>query len=90
MKDRIVCIEWDDAGFSTGYYDKDNKDIHDTIVVRTVGHLIQVNKKVIIVSTDRYRYAGQSKDERHISTIPRKMVRKVTYLGDIKERNGKE
>jgi len=78
--EKIVCIEWDDAGFNSGYYDKNNKDIHTPIIVRTVGHLIKKNKSVIIVSTDRYKYGEGSSDERHISTIPRKMVRSISYL----------
>ncbi len=78
--EKIVCIEWDDAGFNSGYYDKNNKDIHTPIIVRTVGHLIKKNKSVIIVSTDRYKYGESSSDERHISTIPRKMVRSISYL----------
>ena len=78
--EKIVCIEWDDAGFNSGYYDKNNKDIHTPIIVRTVGHLIKKNKSVIIVATDRYKYGESSSDERHISTIPRKMVRSISYL----------
>jgi len=77
---KIVCVEWDDAGFNSGYYDKDNKDIHNPIIVKTVGHLIEKNKSVIIVATDRFQYAGQSEDQRHISTIPKKMIRRITYL----------
>ncbi len=78
--EKIVCIEWDDAGFNSGYYDKNNKDIHTSIIVRTVGHLIKKNKAVIIVATDRYKYGESSGDERHISTIPRKMIRSISYL----------
>jgi len=86
MKDRIVCIEWDDASFSSGYYDKNDRNIHEPLVVKTVGHLIKRNKTVVIVATDRYKYAGgQEGDERHISTIPKKMIKKVTYLEAIKQ-----
>jgi len=80
MKEKIVCIEWDDAGFNSGYYDKNDKNLHHPIIVRTVGHLIMNSKSVVIVATDRYMYIGQVPDERHISTIPKKMVRKITYL----------
>lgn len=83
-KERVVCVEWDDAGFDSGYYDEDNKDLHHPIIVNTVGHLIKRNKSVIIVATDSYRYASQSKAQRHISTIPSKMIRKVTYLSESK------
>ena len=78
---KIVCVEWDDAGFNSGYYDENNKDLHTPIIVETVGHLIQSNKSVVIVATDSYKYAsGQTDDKRHISTIPKKMVRKIRYL----------
>ena len=81
MKDKkIVCVEWDDAGFNSGYYDADNKDMTSPIIVRTVGHLLQKNKSVVVVATDDYKYASQAKDQRHISTIPKKMVRKISYL----------
>jgi len=82
MKDKkIVCVEWDDAGFNSGYYDEDNRDISTSIVVKTVGHLIKKNKSVVIVATDSYTYANQDGDYRHISTIPKKMVRRITLLG---------
>lgn len=83
MKDKkIICVEWDDAAFNSGYYDEDNKDLHHPIIVETVGHLIKKNKSVIIVATDSYKYASRTKDERHITTIPRRMVRKIRYWGD--------
>ena len=84
MKEKIVCVEWDDAGFNSGYYDENNEDIHHPIIVETVGHLIKRNKSVIIVGTDKYKYASQDSDTRHISTIPSKMVRKITYLSEVK------
>ena len=85
MKEKIVCVEWDDAGFNSGYYDEGNKDLHQPIVVKTIGHLIQKNKSVIIVATDTYKYGSSTEDSRHISTIPSKMVRKVTYLSEVKQ-----
>lgn len=77
---KIVCVEWDDAGFNSGYYDEDNKDIHTPIIVKTVGHLIKRTKAVVIVATDTYQYAKSDGDSRYISTIPRKMVKKISYL----------
>ena len=76
---KIVCVEWDDAGFNSGYYDENNKDLHNPIIVQTVGHLIQNNRSVIVVATDKYTYT-ESEDQRHISTIPKKMIRKIWYL----------
>ena len=89
-KEKVVCVERDDAGFNTGYYDKNNEDLHSPIIVRTVGYLIKRNKSVIIVAMDTYKYVTQASDTRHISTIPSKMIRKVTYLRAVHDNKGKE
>lgn len=84
LSQRIVCVEWDDAGFNSGYYDEDNKDIHRSIIVKTVGHLIKRDRSVIITAADNFTYASQASDQRHITTIPSKMIRRVTYLTEVK------
>ena len=76
MKDKIVCVEWDDAGFNSGYYDKKNKDIHSPIIVRTVGYLIMKNKSVVITSTDRYKYGG----EVNFETLAAEEVRRIIII----------
>ncbi len=83
MKDKIVCIEWEDASFNNGYYDEDKPSDFDPILNFTVGHVIKSNKKVIITSTDKW--GGKDKVYRHTSTIPRKMIKSITVLVDKKE-----
>ena len=80
MDKKVVCVEWEDAGFHPGYYDEKNRDLQSPIIVETVGHLVKSNRAVIVVAADRYTYIDQPEDQRHISTIPKKMVRKITYL----------
>jgi len=81
MDKRIVCIEWDDASYNSGYYDKKTPEDFDPVLTETVGHLIKRTKKAVIVSQDRfYDSKGKLDNERHINTIPKKMIRKITYL----------
>ena len=48
---------------------------------RTVGHLVKKSSKEVLVSVDRF-YSPNDKleSDRHITTIPRKMIKKITYL----------
>ena len=78
MKGKIVCIEWDDAAFNQSYWDEKAPEDFGVIHNRTVGHLIKIDKKVVITSTDNW--VAPDSRHRHISTIPRKMITKITYL----------
>ena len=80
MKERIVLVEWDDASFNSGYYDKKDPERFAQTFVKTVGHLVKSTPKEIILSMDRWYYAGEIDSERHISTIPKKMIRKIVEL----------
>ena len=81
MKDRIVCIEWYDASFNSGYYDKKYPERYTPVKTMTVGHLIKNDKVAIVVSQERfYDEKDVPDDDRHIVTIPRGMIRKVTEL----------
>ena len=81
MKEKIVCVEWDDASFNQGYYDKKSPEDFRQVRTRTVGHLIKKSSKEVLVSIDRfYNPAGKLENDRHITTIPRKMIKKITYL----------
>jgi len=81
MKEQIVCIEWEDAASNSGYYDKTKPEDFVPVRTRTVGHVVSRGKKAIIVSQDRfYSPGGKVEDDRHISIIPRGMIRKVTEL----------
>ena len=80
-KEKIVCIEWDDAAFDTGYYDKSKPECFQPVKTRTVGHLIKPSKKAVVIGFERfYDSTGKATDDRHIDTIPRGMIRKVTIL----------
>lgn len=78
--DKIVCVEWDDASFDSGYYDRKDEERYTQLKTMSVGHLIKSNKKEIIIGTDRWQSRKEPIDYRHITTIPRGMVRKVIYL----------
>ncbi len=80
----MVCVEWDDAASNSGYYDKRRPEDFETVFVKTLGHLIKKTKKSVIVSMERfYDDKGKRSDDRHISTIPKKMVRKIISLGEV-------
>ena len=81
MREKIVCVEWDDASFNQGYYDKKCPEDFRQIKTRTVGHLVKRSAKEVLLAVDRfYKSDGKLDSERHITTIPRKMIRKITYL----------
>ena len=81
MKERIVCIEWHDASFNQDYYDKRTPGRFEPIRTRTVGHLVKRSAKAVLVSTDRfYDSNGKIDSDRHITTIPRKMIKRISYL----------
>ena len=85
MKDRIVCVEWDDASFSSGYYDKDDKTgKFAPWRTKTAGFVVRSDRKSIVISGDRFYDAqGKLDDERHITVIPRAMIR---HIAELKER----
>ena len=81
MREKIVCIEWVDACSNSGAYDDKDPERFTPIKTKTVGHLIKSTPKTIIVSQDRiYLNSGKIDGDRHISIIPRGMIRKVTEL----------
>ena len=83
MKDKIVCVEWDDASFNSGYYDKKDKERFVPVKTKTAGFVIRSNRKSIIISHDRfYDEQGNLDDERHITVIPRGMIRHITELAE--------
>ena len=81
MKEKMVCVEWDDASYNQGYYDKKSPEDFCQVKTRTVGHLVKKSAKEVLVSVDRFYFPnGRMEGERHITTIPRKMIKKITYL----------
>ena len=81
MKERIVCVEWDDASFYSGYFDKDKNERFTPVKTKTAGFVVKSDRKCIIISHDRfYDEQGKVDDERHITTIPRAMIRRIIEL----------
>ena len=80
MKERIVCVEWTDACYNSGYYDKKD-ECFSPAKTKTTGFVVKSDRKCIILSHDRfYNEDGKLGEERHITTIPRAMIRKITQL----------
>lgn len=81
MKEKIVCVEWEDASYNSGYYDKKTPEQFEPLRTTTVGHLVKTTAKGVIVCQDRFHDKdGKISDERHISVIPKKMIKKIIYL----------
>mgnify|MGYP001593601685 CR=1 FL=1 len=80
MKEKIVCVEWEDAGYISGYYDRKTPENFEPVLTRTVGHLIKRTSKSVIVSQDRFYKKNKIDDDRHIGIIPKKMIRRITEL----------
>ena len=81
MKERIVCVEWEDAGFNAGYYDVEKPSLFKPIKTKTAGFVVKSNRDVVVVSHDRfYDEKGKLDDQRHITVIPRGMIRHITDL----------
>jgi len=76
MKEKIVCVEWDDASSNSGYYNKDHPERFSPVRCKTVGHFISKDKTAIVLSSESF----EDGDKRDIHTIPRKMIVKVTEL----------
>ena len=81
FKEKLVCVEWDDASYDSGYYDEEDTKKLEPISVKTIGHLVKSDKKVIVLAMDSIN-RGDSSDMRHTSTIPKKMITKTRYLRD--------
>lgn len=80
MKEKIVCVEWDDASFDSGYYDRTDPARYTELLTLSVGHVVKRDGKQILIGTDRWKNARNETEYRHITTIPLKMVRKITVL----------
>jgi len=80
-KEKPVLIEWNDACFNAGYYDKQERERFEPTLTRTIGFLVKSDRKSVVVCQDRfYDEKNRLSDERHIGTIPRKMIKRITYL----------
>ena len=81
-KERPVLIEWYDACYNSGYYDANNKERFEPALTRTAGFLVKSDRNSVIVCQDRFYNTDNTIDERHLGTIPRKMIKRITYLGE--------
>lgn len=82
QKENFVCVEWGDASFTSGYYDPDDQKRFSPIPAQTVGHLIKKDHEKILVVAEKYFLSDGTIEDRHVHTIPRKMIKRIRYLGD--------
>lgn len=81
-KERFVCVEWDDACSTDGYYDEEDKKRFNPMPSQTVGHLIRKDRQKVLVASEKFFISDGTTDKRKIQTIPRKMVKRIRYLRD--------
>lgn len=79
-KKKIVCVEWEDAANNNGYYDKEHPEYTTTAPAKTVGYLVENNRKVLKLAVETFEDGAL----RHIHSIPKGTVRKITYLSEAK------
>ena len=80
MKKKMVWVEWEDAAFASGYYDKNKPKEYEPVLTKSVGFVIKNTPKTIVISHDRFYYEGKLDDERHITIIPKRMVKRIHEL----------
>ena len=78
---KIVKVDWLDSCNSNGILNKrDYAKYHKPIACSTVGHLFKKNKDFVLLAAEKF----EDGDLRFTHTIPRKMVTKITVLGEVK------
>lgn len=77
----LVEVEWIDA--QSGMYCTDIGELIKTKLMRTysAGYLIHKDQEKIILA---FMLFGEDKVKHH-QMIPRKMIKKITYLGEVKK-----
>ena len=89
-KEEIVCIEWEDASFISGYYDPDKPENFHAVPTKTVGFLVIKGRRAVVVSQDRFYFEDGSIDsDRHLSIIPRKMIKSIKVMRQQATENAK-
>jgi hypothetical protein len=83
-RERPVCIEWNDAAYNSGYYDKDKPELFDPVPTKSIGFIVERKRDRIILCMDRFYSEGKLDDERHICTIPKKMIKRIVPLKEDK------
>ncbi len=79
-KEKIVCVEWDDASFYSGYYDKNAPKRYEPAPTKTVGMVIKSTRREIVLGTDSWVSDDGEIEYRHCHTIPKKMIKKINHL----------
>lgn len=80
MKERLVYIEWGDATYNSGYYDKGAPKRYGLTEAKTVGIVIKSDRKEVIVAQEYWLGEDGKPVYRHITTIPKKMIRLIIKL----------
>ncbi len=80
MKEIMVRVEWDDASYDSGYYDKTELQRYTQLKTVTVGHLVRRDGKQVLVAMDKWKNSRNEYEYRHISTIPKKMITRIVEL----------
>ena len=62
MKEKIVCVEWGDACYHSGYSSTAKPEDLEPMPTRTVGHLVKRTKEAVIVAQDRFYLANGKVD----------------------------
>jgi len=75
-KKKIVCVDWEDASSNSGYWSKKDTNEFSTVNARTIGYMVEKNKKMVKLCTENFEDGGF----RHVHCIPKGMVRKITVL----------
>ena len=83
MKEKIVSVEWYDASFNSGYYNENEPEKFEQLRTKTVGFVVKSTVNEIILSSERNYIKEKIDGDRHINTIPKKMIRKITVLKGV-------
>ena len=54
MKEKVVRVEWDDACFNSGYYDKNTPKRYEIAPTKTWGVVIKTTHKELVLGTDSW------------------------------------
>ena len=81
-KEKPVCVEWYDACYNSGYYDDSDKERFEPVLSKSIGFLVKSDRRSIIVCQDRFYCGDKTIEERHIGTIPRKMIKRIIFLDE--------
>lgn len=81
----MLKITWEDACFDSGWYDVSKTKRYEQLLTESIGFNIKETEDCIILGTDRWANEDGETQYRHITTIPRKMITKITELKEQAE-----